>query len=671
MIRFEEHLKKGFVLLFSILFLFSLKAQNNKEDVKIQLDSANVKLSKKLDEEAKSILDSIANDPQLKIELDLFIYYQTLIGDYFLGSSKYQKAIKAYERLLNLNSDDLNKETTLKLAKAINDLGIAYMKLNLFDEARMAHFKSITLYDRFNDPQGGSYNYNNLAIIATSLKEVDSAIFYHKMSIEYALLAKDTLGVGFNHLNMAILFAENNEPVKSLDNFHTSLKVFEVMKNERMVNGVQRRLAAFYTRMKDFETAQTLLLKNLNYYRSRKSKNGIAGTHLVLAELLLKKKELDSAFYHIEEGLAIYLESGYQKGLAKSYNLKASYLQKMGDLESAIKNYEKSLSHTGDELKGMKMNSLNGIASIFLLNGEHREAISYAQKALSEGNYSASPGNMAHSYSVLNQGYKALNNFKESLRYLELINEEKEKMFGNERALEFARIEYKYQLDKERALQQTEQEKKELAFNQQIEKEKWIRYTLILISILISLISFFAYRAYKTKLESNIQLNVQNQKLKDLRKREQELSEESLASKERELATMAMTSLEKNSMLQELEQKVSFIENRMDEELKPSLKEMRKTITRSIDLDKSWDSFMHRFEDVHPRFFDKLKEDNPKLTINDLKLSAYVKIGMSNKEIANVSHITLGSVKSKINRLKKKLDLGAEDSVRDYMLRYA
>ena len=67
----------------------------------------------------------------------------------------------------------------------------------------------------------------------------------------------------------------------------------------------------------------------------------------------------------------------------------------------------------------------------------------------------------------------------------------------------------------------------------------------------------------------------------------------------------------------------------------------------------------------------KLKEENPVLTAEDLKLSAYLKIGMSNKEIANVTHLTLGSVKSKINRLKKKLEMGPEDSLRDFMIKYA
>lgn len=166
------------------------------------------------------------------------------------------------------------------------------------------------------------------------------------------------------------------------------------------------------------------------------------------------------------------------------------------------------------------------------------------------------------------------------------------------------------------------------------------------------------------------------QEYQQLRKEHQQLAEEKqsfedlIAQKERAMATMAMASHEKNTILKDLEQKISFIESRMQDDMKKSLRDMRKTIASICTLDESWDSFIHRFDNVHPQFFENLKRENPDLTIEDLKLSAYVKIGMSNKEIACVTHLTLGSVKSKVNRLKKKLNIGPEDSFREYILMY-
>ena len=120
------------------------------------------------------------------------------------------------------------------------------------------------------------------------------------------------------------------------------------------------------------------------------------------------------------------------------------------------------------------------------------------------------------------------------------------------------------------------------------------------------------------------------------------------------------------SILNILNEKISNLS--AEDDLKSTVKDLRKMIGDSYSLDKSWDSFVHRFEDVHPGFFENLKKKSSSITINDLKLSAYIKIGMSNKEIANVTHLTLGSVKSKINRLKKKLELSTEENIREYLL---
>ncbi|MEM8893096.1 MAG: two-component regulator propeller domain-containing protein [Bacteroidota bacterium] len=179
-------------------------------------------------------------------------------------------------------------------------------------------------------------------------------------------------------------------------------------------------------------------------------------------------------------------------------------------------------------------------------------------------------------------------------------------------------------------------------------------------------------RQQKEKLsETADELYTNNQKLKELRANEKKLSEETIALKEREMATMAMSTHEKNTLLKDLEQKVTFLEMRIDEDMKPDLKDLKRTISGAYSMENSWDSFVQHFRDVHKCFFDRLKTESPHLTNYDLKLSAYLKVGMSNKEIAQVTNLTTGSVKVKVNRLKKKLEMKPEDNLRDFMIRYA
>ena len=77
---------------------------------------------------------------------------------------------------------------------------------------------------------------------------------------------------------------------------------------------------------------------------------------------------------------------------------------------------------------------------------------------------------------------------------------------------------------------------------------------------------------------------------------------------------------------------------------------------------------MYQFEKVHPAFFTLLKERFPVIALHDLPLSAYLKVGMGNKEIARVSNITIEGVKKSINSLKKKMGLGPEEDLRDFSI---
>ncbi|MEO1253791.1 MAG: hypothetical protein AAFY41_02725 [Bacteroidota bacterium] len=340
----------------------------------------------------------------------------------------------------------------------------------------------------------------------------------------------------------------------------------------------------------------------------------------------------DSAFYYISKALTVAKKCQNERDLASVYLDLGEYYSNVGSLKKA------------------------------------KEALIQGYKAAENNSIKPKMEELSRSLYEVNE---KLGSYREAFEYLKIANELQNELFDKESTEQITRLEAEYEFEKEKQQLAVEQERRELDYQKELAQERLYTWAAVSLIVLIAIIALLSYRSYRIKLFANEQLREKNERLKELREREQKLSEEALSAKERELATMAMASLEKNNLLTELEQKVSFIEKRMDDDVKLSLREMRKTISSSIALDDSWDSFIHRFEDVHPQFFDRLKHENPNLTINDLKLSAYLKIGMSNKEIANVSHLTLGSVKSSINRLKKKLELGPSDSVRDYMLQYA
>ena len=643
------------------------------DDWLTQIDSL---LSNNLDEEAYESLLAASTLLTDQSPADHVIGYYQLLGDYHLGQDQYEESIDAYSKVLPyLNEPPLNelltRETGLKLARSINDMGISLARLGRVEEAKQAHFKSQEVYDTYDDPQGGSFNYNNLGLIYKELKQVDSASINFSKGLAYAIMANDTIGIGHTYMNLGVLYTDNQEPVKGLDNLNKALEVFQSINDEPRINYARRIMGQYYRKIQDHASAKPLMFDVLKYYEARDIPRRIGMVNLDIGDLYVKSGQPDSAIGYLNHGLELLLPTKDAKSILKGYFLLGEYHIVIGNTGEALNYFTKSLNLAKGKYQGMAATSGIAIAGIHVSNGDPLRAIQLVEESLALAEGSPMEGNEIRYFDIMYQAYKQLGNQAKALEYLEKYKAKKEEFFNQEKSFEIARIEYANFLEREQAAREAERKRTELAFSQEIARQEWIRYSIIVVALFLATLAFVSYRSYRRKRSDNFLLEEKNENLKILREREKQLAYEALSARERELATMAMSSHEKNSMLQELEQKVSFLENRMNDEVKEDLREMRRTISGSYSLDKSWDTFLHKFKDVHPKFFDKLKEENPGLTINDLKLSAYLKIGMTNKEIANVTHLTLGSVKSSINRLKKKLNMQAADSIRDFVLKYA
>lgn len=664
-------LKNQTFLVLCFVGSFNISAQitspeelSEMEDMLSVIDSL---LSEDMDSLARVSLDKL--DPNdFQNSRKLLIRYHKYNGEYFLQTSKYAESVKAYEPLPEISSDNLDKKMTLELARAINDLGIVYFKVGSFEKAKNAHFQSLVLYDRFNDPQGGSYNYNNLALIYKERKQPDSAIYFHNKSLECAKLANDTLGVGFNLMNLAILFTDNKQFVKGLDHFHQSLDVFRELGNEGMMNAVRRRLGGYYMKIQDFESSKPLLLEVLKYYEKSKRANQIGVAHNRMAELYHRLHQYDSMLYHANAGLEALIPTNYAKGISSSYFLLGSYYAEVEDYQKARENLERSLK-ISDKRSSEAISTWGLLASIDLKENNPSQALIHLNRSFEQIERGKNEGSFLHIYLTLSKAHKLLGNADKSLFYLEKHHSLKAKMLTDEKRWEIARIEYRNFLEREQAIQKADRERQEVEYAQNLRNQRLTTYAAVTVLIFVGIVALLYYRSYRIKRTANQFLEEKNSALKGLREKENQLANEKIASKERELATMAMATHEKNNILNDLKAKIDVIGSKTSTE--SDLKDIKRSINNSLSLDDSWDSFLHRFEDVHPQFFDQLKAKNQNLTINDLKLSAYLKIGMNNKEIANVTFLTLGSVKSQINRLKKKLQLGPEDNIRDFMLQSA
>lgn len=106
--------------------------------------------------------------------------------------------------------------------------------------------------------------------------------------------------------------------------------------------------------------------------------------------------------------------------------------------------------------------------------------------------------------------------------------------------------------------------------------------------------------------------------------------------KNRELSAKTLEIAQKNQLLDSLRREVHSTVHVAKGEVQKQLLRIEKRIQRNLNPQNDWTTFKLHFEQVHPQFFERLQQRFPALTLIDLRHCAYLKIGLSNKEIALV-----------------------------------
>ncbi len=142
-----------------------------------------------------------------------------------------------------------------------------------------------------------------------------------------------------------------------------------------------------------------------------------------------------------------------------------------------------------------------------------------------------------------------------------------------------------------------------------------------------------------------------------------------LASRERELTSNQLILAEHKNELQSVENllRKEAAEGGVNEGAFAALDGLLKQYLGKKD---EWALFRLQFEKVHPAFFQKLKQHCPDLTEGELRLCAYLSLGMESKQIARMLSLQPDSIKKSRYRLRQKLRLETKDSIEDFLRRF-
>ena len=451
------------------------------------------------------------------------------------------------------------------------------------------------------------------------------------------------------------------------------------------------RLALIFIEF-DFELTEELILESLEHAQHLKDSLLMARIYNAIGVLKYNLKENDDALLYYNKSLQIYinhnqdsLSAGVYNNLANIYNelsndsLSKAYFLKAAEINSRTKNFlwlainyanigydltktgklEEGYSYLIKSLDIAENNNFqrvlpaiyNSISLYFFKNREFSESIIYAKLALKIAKEHVNRFKEREALRKLKDAYFEKNDLLNAFKYSELINAATDSINKYNKLKELDLLEMRYHFEEEQKLLQFEKEKAESA-----QKVKGLIYLSIIVASISGLLLFLLLYVRQKDKHKQSRLKEQNLHF------EKEILAKELEFKNKELTTNVMYLLKKNEFITEISNKLRDVDCNTD------IVQPKVIVDIISELDKNtsnevWLEFETRFQEIYGDFYKSLNENFPDLTPNDLKLSAFLKLNMSSKEISAITYQSTETLKTARHRLRKKLGLSREDNL--------
>lgn len=141
--------------------------------------------------------------------------------------------------------------------------------------------------------------------------------------------------------------------------------------------------------------------------------------------------------------------------------------------------------------------------------------------------------------------------------------------------------------------------------------------------------------------------------------------------KNKELANSTLNLVHKNKILTDIKDQFSELYKEKDEaERKHQISQLIRKINKEIKNEQYQEVFNDYFDEVHTDFVKRFKEEYPQLTPRDLRLSAYLRMNLSSKEIAPLMNISVRGLEISRYRLRKKLNIENSVNLTDFIMSF-
>ena len=527
-------------------------------------------------------------------------------------------------------------------AFALNDSSsISFLKRGLLEKEKSG---KVVQYD----------DYLSISEKYLSQGKLDSSLLYDDSAHIALKKDNDTLIITYLEMNRGKIYLNMGNFDKALECFYKVLANAEKEKDTVNMIRVFINIGTAYKRLERYDEALENYIKSYKLSKASNNLEGIAYSYSI-GLIYRKKGDNSTALQYYYSALSACKELNMVNDIINIYNNISNIYMLEHRYDEAAKILRKNIL-LSDSL-GYKRQI--GIAYANLgktkeLAKQHDSALYYLEKALtifSTNKYynleSISLKMLSNVYTKMNNYEKAFITFNKHIRLSDSLSNEKSRK-------QIAELKVKYETEKK-------EKENNILFNK-VETEKHKSKYLIIVSVvlfllgILSLILFYFIRKHA----------ITDKKLAESEAANLEIE---LESKKKDLALSALMmskNLEfSNKLIDELENLSGYVTEEGYTAFSRVIKQLK-----SQGNDAAWSEFETRFLNIHTDFYSRLLEEFPNLTHNELKICAFLRLGMNTKDICSITFQNIRAVETTRFRLRKKINLSTGDNLSTFLQAY-
>lgn len=598
----------------------------------------------------------------LFIPLCFIINVSLNASTYSIAHTYYEQAIMHQENS-GCDSSLIFLRQTLYLADSAKDEGskamiygqIARLNFDLkeFDSARH-YFKKVLHINEKLECQSITSDYIGLSLTYLEQGFTDSALYYITIGRQFWKQNDDNRVSTSLENNTGRIYMDKGDFDHALKHFFLALENAQLNHDSINLMYIHLNIGTLYQRLGKFDNALDSYLKSLEISRLTKNTEGLALAYSI-GIIYKERQDYQTALKYYTMALPACIDLGKFADVANIYsNMSNVYMLQKRYPDAAII-LRKSIS-----LSALRGNNRQlGIAYANMgktkeLQGHYDSAIYYLDMSRAVFVELGMRNLESIALRMMSEAYESDHDYKNALYYHKEYILLADSIHSEKVDKQIAELQLNYETEKK--------DKENSLLKKDIEFEKGKSYYLLLLALLLvfaGIVSFVLF--YFIRKNTLTSKHLAESKAASLVAK--------LEGQKREL-TLGALSLSRNlefinSIIGELKELSDYV----SEGGLRSLNNIVRKLGRQ-QSEKSWKEFEKRFSDIHNDFYSRLIADHPTLTQSEVKLSAFLKLGMNTKEICSITFQSVRAVEASRLRLRKKLNISSGENLSIYLLKY-